>query len=68
MTRAVVLLAAALAACTAYAKDERQWTAQQDRMIACNKEGRDRKLHGAQRKEFIRGCLKGDTAASGGGR
>ena len=42
--------------------------AQQERMIACNRQGRDAGLRGARRQEFVRDCLKGDSAAVGGGR
>ena len=39
---------------------------QQERMIACNRQGRDAGLRGAKRQDFVRECLKGDSAAVGG--
>lgn len=41
---------------------------QQQRLIACNRRGREAGLKSAQRKEFIRECVKGGNAAVGGGR
>lgn len=41
---------------------------QQERLIACNRKGREAGLHGAQRTDFVRECLKDDNAAVGGGR
>ena len=59
------LLAAAtialFAATGAYAQDkkpERKVTAQQQRMSACNKEAREKKLKGDARKKFMGECLK----------
>ena len=40
---------------------------QQERMIVCNRQGRDAGLRGAKRQDFVRDCLKGDNAAVGGG-
>jgi hypothetical protein len=40
----------------------------QERMIACNRQGRDAGLRGARRQDFVRDCLKGDNAAVGGGQ
>lgn len=42
-----------------------QLSSQQERMIACNKQARDKEMHGAVRKSFIRDCLKDDAAAGG---
>ncbi|HUX24685.1 MAG TPA: PsiF family protein [Burkholderiales bacterium] len=33
-------------------------TPQQSRMRACNKEAKEKKLKGAERKKFMSGCLK----------
>ena len=33
-------------------------TPQQQRMRACNKEAKEKKLKGAERKKFMSGCLK----------
>jgi len=33
-------------------------TPQQSKMRACNKEAREKKLKGAERKKFMSGCLK----------
>lgn len=41
--------------------------AQQERLIACNRQGRESGLRGAQRQNFVRDCLKSDNAAAGGG-
>jgi hypothetical protein len=41
--------------------------AQRERMIACDRQAREAKLPTAKRHDFIRGCIKGDTAAAGGG-
>ena len=41
--------------------------AQQERLIACNKQAREAGMRSSQRQEFIRDCLKGDNAAAGGG-
>lgn len=42
--------------------------AQQDRLIACNRQAREAGLRAAARQEFIRECLKGSSAAAGGSR
>ena len=41
--------------------------AQQERLIACNREAREKQMRGAMRQQFTRDCLKGDSAAAGGG-
>jgi hypothetical protein len=41
---------------------------QQERLIACNRKGREAGLHGAQRTDFVRECLKDNNAAVGGDR
>jgi hypothetical protein len=43
-------------------------SARQARMVACNKEAREKEMRGAVRKSFVRECLKSDTAAAGGQR
>lgn len=42
---------------------EKQMTAQQSRMGDCNKEAKEKKLAGEERKKFMSGCLKGGAAA-----
>jgi len=41
--------------------------AERQRMIACDRRAREAKLPTAKRHEFIRDCVKGDTAAAGSG-
>jgi len=41
--------------------------AERQRMIACDRQAREAKLPAAKRHEFIRDCVKGDSAAAGGG-
>jgi hypothetical protein len=43
-------------------------SARQARMVACNREAREKEMRGAVRKSFVRKCLEGDTAAAGGQR
>ena len=43
-------------------------SARQARMVACNKEAREKEMRGAVRKSFVRKCLEGDAAAAGGQR
>ena len=40
---------------------------QRDRMLACERQAREAKLSTAKRHEFVRDCIKGDTAAAGSG-
>jgi len=41
--------------------------AHRERMIACDRQARESKLPTAKRHDFVRACMKGDTAAAGGG-
>jgi hypothetical protein len=41
--------------------------AERERMIACDRQAREAKLPTGKRHEFVRACIKGDTAAAGGG-
>jgi hypothetical protein len=42
---------------------EKKMTAQQNKMGDCNKEAKDKKLAGDERKKFMSSCLKGGDAA-----
>ena len=42
---------------------EKKMTAQQSKMGDCNKEAKEKKLAGDERKKFMSGCLKGGDAA-----
>lgn len=42
---------------------EKKMSAQQSRMGDCNKEAKEKKLAGEERKKFMSGCLKGGDAA-----
>lgn len=61
MTTAAML---SLLASGAYAAEEKKATPQQERMKACNKEAGEKKLKGDERKTFMSGCLKGESAAA----
>jgi len=67
----LVALAFALSTGIAHAADAEKkptakQTAQQEKMKACNKEAGDKKLAGAERKTFMKGCLSagGETKAA----
>jgi hypothetical protein len=88
MMRAVLAIVAAAAVTVAFAKDDKQLSAnaasgatnakesaeqkreadKRDRMIACNKQARDKDVRGAVRKSFVRDCLKDDGVAAGASR
>ena len=63
---AVALTIATLAAGSALAAEEKKPTPQQERMKACNKDAGEQALKGAERKQFMSSCLKGETAAAAG--
>jgi hypothetical protein len=42
---------------------EKQMSTQQSKMGDCNKEAKEKKLAGDERKKFMSGCLKGGDAA-----
>ncbi len=43
---------------------EKKVSAQQGKMGDCNKEAKEKKLAGDERKKFMSGCLKGGTAGA----
>lgn len=43
--------------------EEKKLTPQQEKMANCNKEAKDKKLAGDERKAFMSGCLKAKPAA-----
>ena len=43
---------------SAYAKDEKAPTTQQNKMATCNKEAGEKALKGDERKKFMSECLK----------
>lgn len=54
-----LILALPLASFTAHAADEKKApTAQQQKMIDCNKEAADKQLKGDERKKFMSQCLR----------
>lgn len=62
MNRLMTVLALSLAAVSmsAQAAEEKKApTAQQNKMVECNKEAGDKKLAGDERKKFMSECLKG---------
>jgi hypothetical protein len=40
--------------------------AQQDRMVSCNKDAKEKALKGDDRKAFMKGCLSGEAPAAKG--
>lgn len=48
-------------------KRQAEGISKRERMIACDRQAREAKLATAKRHEFIRDCIKGDTAAAGSG-
>jgi hypothetical protein len=52
------VLASAFVAGLAQAADDKPNTAQQNKMVTCQKEAGDKKLEGADRKAFVTECLK----------
>ena len=64
MNKLLIALCLTLAtASTAFAKEEKAATPQQERMRACNKDAGDKSLKGDERKQFMSHCLKGEAAA-----
>ena len=64
------LAVAAFATGGAFAQDkkpapEKKLTAQQQRMRDCNAQAGEKKLKGEERKTFMSGCLKGESAKAG---
>ena len=65
MRLAIAALCLAFAATGAYAQDKKDkepsvaQKKQQTRMKECNKQARDKKLKGDERKKFMSTCLKG---------
>lgn len=43
--------------------EEKKLTPQQEKMANCNKEAKEKKLAGDERKAFMSGCLKAKPAA-----
>jgi len=64
MNKLVIALCLTLAAGTAYAKDEKAPTPQQERMQNCNKEAKEKNLAGDARKDFMKSCLSNKPAAA----
>lgn len=64
MLRRLAAAAAIAAWCMsgAYAQDGKPANPQQERMAACSKEARDRKLEGESRRKHMSGCLKARKA------
>lgn len=46
--------------------EEKKLTPQQEKMGNCNKEAKEKKLAGDERKAFMSGCLKAKPAAEAG--
>jgi hypothetical protein len=64
MNKLLIALCLTVAASSmAYAKDEKAPTAQQERMASCNKQAAEKGLKGADRKQFMSQCLKGESEA-----
>jgi len=64
MMRTLLAIAAAAAISVAFAQDKKL-TAQQQRMVDCNKDASAQSLKGQERQDFMSKCLRGDTAAAG---
>lgn len=60
---AVMAPAKAAAPAKAEAVAPKKMTAQQQKMGACNKDAKEKALKGAERKAFMKSCLKKDSAA-----
>ena len=60
LVMAVLLLCAAS---SAFAADKPK-TAQQQKMVDCNKQASDKALKGAERNDFMKHCLSGGAAAA----
>lgn len=59
-----LMLALPLASFTVHAADEKKEpTAQQQKMIDCNKDAADKQLKGAERKKFMSECLRNKKKA-----
>lgn len=57
--KGAVAVLAVFAATSAFAKEP---TAQQNRMKSCNAEAKSQEMKGDARKQFMKSCLKGETA------
>ena len=64
MKKLLIALCLTLAAGSAYAKDEKAPTPQQEKMKSCNKDASDKGLKGADRRAFMKDCLGHKPAAA----
>ena len=62
MKKLLIALSLALATTGAYAKEEKAATPQQSKMADCNKEAKDQKMRGDERKAFMKICLSSKPA------
>ena len=64
MKKLLIALCLTLAAGSAFAKDEKADTPQQNKMGACNKEAKEKAMKGDDRKAFMKSCLSNKAAAA----
>lgn len=64
MKKILIALCLTLVAGSAFAKDEKATTPQQERMQNCNKEAKAKALKGDERKKFMSECLSNKPAAA----
>jgi len=64
MKKLLIALCLTLATGSAFAKDEKAATPQQNKMADCNKEAKEKALKGDERKAFMKSCLSNKPAVA----